>query len=115
MTNTVSNYPYWSPQGAGSARRFAEPFNITAVQLEGHVIESRQLDVPQEIHFSQKEVAVIQRPAALIPSPQAPVQVPEPFTQSRSLLDYAQQTLGGSRLGIEDKRGQSGETDITGR
>ncbi len=113
--NTTANYPFWSPQGAGSAERFAEPWNLTAIQLAGHVYESRLLIVPQEVVYSQREVPLRQEIVPVVPEAQGPGYVPDLFAQSRSLLDYAQQTLGGSRIAYEDNRGQSGQTDITGR
>ena len=113
--NTIQNYPYWSPQGAGSAVRFADPWQLTAIQLLGHLEEAEYLDVPQETQYSQRNVPFRQEVVPIVPEPQAPAHVPDPYAQSRSLLDYATQTLGGARLGVEDQRGQAGETDITGR
>lgn len=113
--NTTANYPFWSPQGAGSAERFADPWNLTAIQLAGQIYESRILLVPQEVSYSQREIPLRQEVVPLVPEAQGPAYVPDLFAQSRSLLDYAQQTLGGGRIGTEDNRGQSGQTDITGR
>lgn len=113
--NTTQNYPFWNPQGAGSAQRFAEPWSITAALLAGQIQEADYLDVPQETHYSQRESNFRQEAVALVPPPQAPVHVPDPFSQTRSLLDYATQTLGSSRTSQDDNRGQAGQTDITGR
>jgi hypothetical protein len=115
MKPNTNLYPFWAPGNSGAAENFAEPFGMKSAQLAAIIQDSLRLRVPQETQYSNSNLAYRQQIAALVPLPQGPVHVQDPFTQSRSLLDYARQTLSTSRLDTPDSRGTAGTTDITGR
>ncbi len=115
MTNTVNAYPFWNPQGAGAAENFALPQEPSSEQIKASIDDSVHLKVPQETEYDQRYGSVWQYIPAFVPVPQGPAHVSDPFTQSRSLLDYARSTLGTSQYGVEDKRGQEGQTGKLGK
>lgn len=115
MANTVNAYPFWNPQGAGEAANFALPVNLSEVQTKAIISDSERLKIPQEVTYSQNNIPIWQYVPAFVPPPQGPAQIKDPYTQARSLLDYARSTLGTSALGVEDKRGQEGRASKVGK
>lgn len=114
MANDVNSYPYWNPDGAGVAGRFALPSLMLKPQQDAIIGDAQRLRVPQETGEDQTYNELWQYVPAMVPPPQSPVHVPDPFTQSRSLLDYARTTIGTSQLAKVDSRGNNGQANITG-
>lgn len=100
MYNDVLAYPFWGPENSGPAENFAAPYNITGVQLVGFLSDSLRLKVPSETEYSQSQIPFFQQVPAFVPQPQGPKHVPDQFTQSRSLLDYANTTLATSQSAV---------------
>ncbi len=114
MANDVNSYPYWNPDGAGVAGRFAQPFRLLNSQQAAIVEDAQRLRVPQETGEDNRYNELWQYVPAMVPPPQSPAHVPDPFTQSRSLLDYARTTIGTSQIAKVDSRGNGGQANITG-
>lgn len=112
--NDVNSYPNWNPQGAGAAENFAAPVNLIRIQQAAIVGDAQRLRVPQETNTDQTYNSLWQYVPAFVPLPQSPTHVPDAFTQSRSLLDYARTTVGTSQIGGVDNRGNGGQQNITG-
>lgn len=113
MTTTldqINSYPFWGPNNSGPAGRFAIALtSVGGVQVEERVkdLTKRHLNqVPQETQYDNNQTLIRQVVPAFVPLPQAPVQSRDPMAQARSLLDYANQTLGSSNMGNADNRGQ---------
>jgi hypothetical protein len=112
--NTIYEYPYWGPANAGPAENFASPSGaIRGPQVKAIEADSLRLGVPQEISESNNYSDVWQWNEIIIPTPQAPVTIPDQFVRSDSLMAYAMSTLGGGLVERSDPRlGNAGERNI---
>lgn len=115
MQGNVNQYPFWNPANSGEAQRFALPQIPGTIQTQAIIKDSQRLKVPYEVTYNQNNLPNWQYVPAYVPLPQAPVHVQDPFTQARSLLDYANITLGGSNMGQADSRGNSGQANKAGK
>lgn len=115
MQGHVNLYPFWSPSSSEEAERFALPQNPSTILVNAVIADSVKLKIPQEIQYNQNDLATWQFIPAQVPPPQGPVHVPDPFTQARSLLDYARVTVGTSQLAESDQRGQAGQQNKAGK
>lgn len=115
MQGNVNQYPFWSPENSGEARNFALPQMPSTIQVEAIIKDSQKLRVPQEVEYNQNNLPSWQYVPAYVPLPQAPVHVPDPYTQARSLLDYARSTVGTSQIGTADNRGNEGQANKAGK
>lgn len=115
MQGHVSLYPFWSPASSEEAERFALPQNPSTILVNAVIADSQKLKIPQEIEYNQNNLPSWQFIPAQVPPPQGPAHVPDPFTQARSLLDYARVTVGTSQIGTADNRGQEGQQNKAGK
>lgn len=115
MQSNVNQYPFWNPENSGEAKNFALPQIPGTIQVEAIQKDAQRLRVPQEIEYNQNNLANWQYVPAYVPPPQAPVHVTDPYTQARSLLDYARSTLGTSNIGASDNRGNEGQWNKAGK
>lgn len=93
MRSVLYDYPFWGPANAGPARDFAQPVEPKAIQLIGIEADAVRLRVPQEIQYQSAYLPDWQWNPIIVPTPQAPVQVPEGFVRATSLFNYATATL----------------------
>lgn len=115
MEGNVNLYPFWSPASSGEAEHFALPQNPSNILVTAIIGDSQKLKIPQEVEYNQNNLPAWQFIPANVPPPQGPVQVPDPFAQARSLLDYARTTIGTSQIGTLDSRGQEGQMNKAGK
>lgn len=102
----INAYPFWGPANAGPAKNFAAPYALVGTQIQAKLADLPKFQrIPQETEYDSKYLGVMQLVPAFVPLPQAPVQARAPFTQARTLTDYAQQVLGTSDIGASDSRG----------
>jgi hypothetical protein len=115
MDNTIYQYPYWGPANAGPAENFAEPSEaVRGPQVEAIEADSLRLHVPQEVGESNMYSDVWQWNEIIIPTPQAPVSIPDQFVRADSLMAYAMMTLGGGTTERGDSRlGNAGQRNVT--
>lgn len=112
MRGNVNLYPFWSPASSGEAERFSNPQNPSNMLISAIIAESQKLRVPEETEYNQNNLPNWQYIPANVPPPQGPAHIKDPFTQARSLLDYARVTVGTSQTLTEDQRGQEGQAHI---
>lgn len=112
--NTLYEYPFWGPHNSGPAERFADPsVAMQNSQVQAMLADSIRLRVPQETSENNFYLGEWQWNPIIIPSPQAPVQVPDQFTRAESLYSYAMMTLGGELSAQMDARlGNAGRKNV---
>lgn len=98
MEKTIYDYPFWGPQNNGPARDFSLVSGAIGAPQEAGILEDSQRLKGNHAQLGEdfNYLGFWQYPPVIIPTPQAPVTVPEQFARADSLMAYATATLGAT-------------------
>jgi len=94
MKGNTGLYPFWNPGNSGAAKGFANPVGLATEVLAAALMESRILQVPQEVRYNKNYLPMQQyaSSATRLPAPQMPAKLPVIPTDG-SLLSQAHASL----------------------